>query len=165
MERGDKVAQTRFAPPLIHCIDTSVLINLKHYPKKLFPTIWEKIEKHAAGSRLISPIEVYQEIKRGEGYAYEWCKRNKKIFINPDKEQIKNLKSIRKHYDKQHWEIQKGKPGFWADPWIIALALSKGAIVVTDEKNETTKIPYICEKADVRCIDMFGFFSELGVKY
>ena len=27
----------------VHCIDSSALINLKNYPRKLFPTIWEKM--------------------------------------------------------------------------------------------------------------------------
>lgn len=149
----------------VHCIDSSALINLKNYPGKVFPTIWEKIEKRAAGGRLISPIEVYREIERGEDDAYEWCRKNKGLFINPDEEQIKNLPRIREQYDKGHWKARTQKTGFWADPWVIALAMSRRAIVVADEKTAPTKIPYVCQKLGVKCIDRFGFFSELGVKY
>ena len=59
----------------VYCMDASVLINMKNYPRKFFPTIWEKIEELIPSGRLISPIEVYRELKQVEDNAYNWSKK------------------------------------------------------------------------------------------
>jgi len=161
--KGDTVAQTKLVP--VYCIDTSALINLKNFPQDIFPTIWQKIEELAKNEQLISPIEVYREVDQVKDSIYKWCSKHKSIFIDPDSGQISNLPKIKQHYDEHHWNVQIQKTGAWADPWVIALGTSVKGIVVADESMEKTKIPYICQQINVKCIDKFGLFQELGVKY
>jgi hypothetical protein len=50
-----------------------------------------------------------------------------------------------------------------ADPWIIAIAKVEGAMVVTEEsrtKEPEKKIPYACEKLDVKAITLRELFNE-----
>lgn len=157
------MAQTRLVE--VYCIDSSVLINLKNYPKDIFPTIWQKIESLANNQQLISHIEVFREVSNGNDQISVWCKDFKKIFLDPDNSQVRILPKIRSKYDKGHWSIQIQKTGAWADPWIIALGMSRRATVVADEAYAPTKIPFVCQKLGVRCIDKFGLFRELDISY
>jgi hypothetical protein len=53
-----------------------------------------------------------------------------------------------------------------ADPWVIAHMKNKGMTVVTREQKGTapntdkSKIPNVCERFDVRCIDDFRFIKN-----
>ena len=92
-----------------------------------------------------------------------WTKINKKIFKEPTDEDIKNLKKI---FSIPHFRniinqknILRGKP--LADPFIIAYAMSKNAIVVTEEKYTKNgfKIPNICEYFSIKCINLEKFME------
>jgi len=157
------MAQIKLVP--VYCIDTSSLINLKHYPKDLFPTIWQKIEELAKNEQLISPLEVYREVSYVKDKICMWCVKHKFIFIDPDNNQRRALPQVKKEYDKSHWDFQIQKTGAWADPWVIILAMSRKGVVVADEGAGKTKIPTICQQLNIRCIDKFGLLRELGVKY
>jgi len=157
------MVQSKLVP--VYCIDASSLINLKNFPKDIFPTIWTKIEELVKNGLLISPIEVYREINQVKDGICKWCSKNKVIFSDPDKNQVKVLQRIKQQYDKHHWNFMTQKTGAWADPWVIALAMSNSGTVVADEGMKNTSIPYICQKMNVKCIDRFGLFRELGIKY
>ena len=149
----------------MYCVDTSVFINLKHYPRRIFPTIWGKIEVMIDRGELISHIEVLGELEEGGDEIYIWCKQHKKMFKDMDPCQIEQIKQfIQRLYTKDYWDRQSLKK-HWADPWIIALARCEGAKVVADEKNAPNKIPHITSRLGIPCLDRFGFFEEIGVKY
>jgi hypothetical protein len=58
-----------------------------------------------------------------------------------------------------------------ADPWVIAHAIDRSAIVVTKEHKETSlnskriRIPNVCDNMGVKWIDDFQFISELNIKF
>jgi len=55
-----------------------------------------------------------------------------------------------------------------ADPFIIALALSRNCTVVTNERGGTSdnpKIPYVCEYYGVKCLSLIDFFREQKWEY
>ena len=52
--------------------------------------------------------------------------------------------------------------GLWADPHLIAYAITKNAIVITDENlnnNLERKIPYVCNELGIACMN-FNDFME-----
>ena len=57
-----------------------------------------------------------------------------------------------------------------ADPWVIAHALNKNAIVVTKETKEMAintkriKIPNVCDNMGIRWINDFQLIEELNIK-
>lgn len=157
-------------PKKVYCIDTSSLINLippwkkDVYRRDVFPTLWEKLENMIILDELISPIEVYEEIKVGRDEIYEWCKKNKKMFKDIDDCQRQRFQNVREQYDANYWETGSSKPQ-WADPWVIALSICEETVIVADEKNTSNRIPFIAEKFRIECLGLIDFFKEIGVKY
>jgi hypothetical protein len=115
-------------------------------------------------NELISPIEVYEEIKVGQDEIYKWCRKNKKMFREIDECQRQKFCEVRKQYDENYWNIEINKPR-WADPWVIALSICEEAIVVADEKNTPNKIPFISNKFKLECLTLLDFFKKIGIKY
>jgi hypothetical protein len=61
--------------------------------------------------------------------------------------------------------VETNKPGPWADPWIIALAICECGIIVTDESNKPNRIPAIAETLNMNSLGLLDFFKAIGVKY
>jgi hypothetical protein len=160
--------QLELFPKTVYCIDTSSLINLK-WPlqmREILPTIWGKLVTMAKNGELISPLEVYGEIKcyYMKDEIYHWCTKNKKIFKDIDECQNQKIREIQKYYDKKYWENEINKPK-WADPWVMALSICEEAIIVADEKNTPNRIPFIASKFNLKYLELLDFFKEIGIKY
>lgn len=154
----------------VYCIDASSLINLMPpwkrdvYRRDIFPTLWQKLENMINSGELISPIEVYEEIKVGQDEVYEWCKKNGKMFKDVDDCQSQKLQDVKKLYDADYWARESNKPR-WADPWGIVLSICEEATIVADEKKTPNRIPFIAEKYKIECLGLLDFFKEIEVKY
>lgn len=152
----------------VYCIDASSLIDLNRwYPKnmKFFLPIWDKIENMIKDEELISHIEVHREIEKGDDKLVEWCNQNKNMFLDVDDEQIKNFHKVKKKYDLSYWNKEINKIGAWSDPWIIALSISHGTKIITNEnKTKPNKIPTIAKEFRIFSLNLLEFFSEIGIK-
>jgi len=157
--------QQELFPRIIHCIDTSSLINLKPYREDIFPTIWDKLGEMIKDGELISHLEVYKELEVGGDEIYKWFKSNKRMFKDIDECQIQKLQEIKNRYDKTYWENEINKTTPWADPWVIALGICEESIIVTDEKNTRNRIPAIASVFNITCLELLDFFKEIGIKY
>jgi predicted nucleic acid-binding protein len=156
-----------------YVVDTDVLITLmKHYPpnKPAFKAIWDEIENLIKQKNIFSTSVVYDEIMKYEGKddrLRKWAKAHKKRFFIPTNSEIFQLaKDITKVFpdlsDKK--KLQTGEPD--ADPFIIALAQSEGAAIVTQEKKDNpNKIPTVADHYNIKSIDIFEFFAERGLKF
>lgn len=147
-----------------YCIDSDSLIELKRYPKDVFPSIWDKVEQMSKGGELISHLEVYKEITIGSDELVVWCKRHKKVFKDVDECQLKELKNVKTHYGENYWTTEINKTGPWADPWIIALGICEEATVITEESNKPNKIPFVADLLKVKSLNLLNFFREIGIK-
>lgn len=150
-----------------YCIDSSALINLTRYPgypRDIFPAIWERLEEMIKAGELISHIEVYREIEERKDPLYEWCKLNKRMFKDIDDCQVRMIRKVESLYDADYWGKELNR-NHWADPWLIALSICKGAIIITDEKDKPNSIPYIVDKLQIKCLKLLEFFREIGIKY
>lgn len=151
---------------MIYCIDTSSLIFAKNsYPRDLFPGIWLPLEEKIKDGTLISIQPVREELGKGnaEDELQKWITDNEQIFreVTTDigvavKKVIQNAKEIVNH------QAEKDE----ADPYIIALAMTVGGTVVTQEgrkiKNGQMKIPLVCDRLKVRCTDLHGMMRDLN---
>lgn len=147
-----------------YCIDSDSLIELKRYPKDVFPSIWDKVEQMSKGGELISHLEVYKEITNGSDELVVWCKRHKKVFKDVDECQLRELKNVKTHYDENYWTTEINKTSPWADPWLIALGICEEATVVTEESNKPNKIPFVADLLKVKSLNLLNFFREIGIK-
>jgi len=122
--------------------------------------------------KAISVREAINEIKRykGESRLIEWLKKNSIIFIQPTQVEYTYIKDI---FDNEHFRnniitrqnILEGRPV--ADPFVVAKANAMNGIVVTQEKykQNSGKIPNICEFIDVKCTNLEGFMGREQWKF
>jgi len=152
-------------------VDTNVLITLiNYYPQNnpTFKAIWDEIKELIKQKNIFSTIVVYEEIMEYLGKddrLKKWAQAHKKQFFIPTNPEIFQLaKDIIKAFpdlpDKK--KLQTGEPD--ADPFIIALAKSEGAAIITQEKDES-KIPTVAKYYNIKCINLFEFFKEQGLKF
>jgi len=157
--------QTLFEVKLeIYCIDSSSLINLfRHYPRDIFPSLWEKLDKIIKNGQIISHITVFREISRKDDEIKKWCQNHKSIFKDIDECQINQIREIRKQYSESHWQAGMNREE-WADPWIIALAICEEAIIVSDERNSPDRIPYIASRFGITTLNLLDFFRDIRLE-
>ncbi len=153
----------------LYCFDASSIIRLKQdFPRKVFPTVWEKVEELIRAGRLIAPDEVFREIKKDDVLG-PWAKRNKKMFRRADQEQIDAAKDVTSRFPSL---AKPGKFGPAADPFVVGLAhlesqklssllLQSGAkcIVVTEERGPAS-IPGACTHFKLTCVSLVEVFER-----
>lgn len=146
-----------------YCIDTNALIDLwrRFYPPDIFTSLWKKIENLISQGELIAPREVFSELEKQDDELFKWVKKHKKMFKDLDNEQMNLMREIERHFPNLI-DARKETPD--ADPFVIALAISKGWTVITSEKSASPggppKIPDVCENYNVKCISLIEFFRE-----
>jgi hypothetical protein len=150
--------------PQIYCIDTSALFNLKPYFKDIFPSLWKNLDDLVKKKELISPREVQTEVNRGKDQITAWCHRKRSLFIDVDDCQSKEILEVESKYTRDAWIRETTKPGAWADPWVIALSICEEATIVADEANRLDKIPYIAASLNIKCLTLYEFFKEIGIR-
>jgi hypothetical protein len=149
----------------LFCIDTSALLHgwKRDYPPDVFGSVWENMDRLVDSGTLIAPEEVLLELTRGGDEIHDWAKARKRMFLPAD-EQVQA--EVRRIVNKWRPFMPKhSRDGIWADPYVIALAHVKGAIVVTGEKPvgpgaKKPKIPNICEEIGVDYTDMLGLLRS-----
>jgi hypothetical protein len=152
-----------------YCIDTSALVDLWRvfYPPDVFPSLWEEdIENLISEGFLIAPQEVFNELKNRDDGLFEWAKKHRKMFKDLDEEQVKLVRKTERKFPEL---IDSEKTTADADPFIIALAMSKGWAVITSERSNPQgskpKIPDVCKEYTVKCVSLLKFFREQRWRY
>lgn len=119
---------------------------------------------------LISVREVYNEVLKNcpQEHLLLWVKKRKSIFVIPNEKEQRLILEMMKHEENRnlikHNNILKGLPV--ADPFILAVAKCRNAIVVTKEGMKPgARIPNICRKMDVDCIKLKDFFEKEKIHY
>ena len=156
-----------YEPLKVYCFDTSTFIelwNVTHRPKT-FPSLWKDIEKIIGAKKIISSVEVLNELQARDDDLFAWAVKNKQGFLPIDRIQIEELQKI-------HIEIENvGHKGriFDADPWILALGRTKNAYVVSSEKHTGDKgnprIPDACKFLNIPYIRSSDVFEIEGLSY
>lgn len=156
-----------------YVVDTNVLITLmSHHPqdKPAYQAIWDEIDDLIKQKIIFSTTVVYDEIIKYLGKddrLKKWAKLYKNRFFIPTNPEIFKLaQDITKDFpdlpDKK--KLQTGEPD--ADPFLIALAQSEGAAIITQEKKDhPNKIPMVASHYNVKTIDLYEFFDERGLKF
>jgi hypothetical protein len=156
---------------MIYVFDTNVLIDIfKHYYLDRFPSFWEKFDDLVMQKGVISAREVLNEIEQhSEDNLTKWAKERRTFFQDPS---IEELNFIRQIYAIPHFqnnirreELLKGKPV--ADPFVIAKAHIHQGTVVTMEKftPNAARIPNICQKFGITCLNLEQFMAEKSWKF
>ena len=144
-----------------YVIDTNALIDLwrRRYPRDVFPSLWQEIESLIASGSLIAPLEVLAELERQRDELYVWAKRQT-LFVDLDGDQIEQMRGILKRFPKL---IDERKTTPDADPFVVALALSRGWKVISSETADGSgrKIPDVCKSFGIQPLSLLDFFRDM----
>lgn len=148
----------------IYCIDTSSLVTAWRftYPYDNFKSLWEKIAGIAKKGRLITPMEVFEEIKKKDDELFKWINQYEMMFHELNEDSQIFISDILSKFDRL---INIDSPAVQADPQVIALAGEKGAIVVTEEKPDNatkkkTKIPTVCNHYNIQWMSLIQVIKK-----
>lgn len=89
------------------------------------------------------------------------------FFTEPDPFVQNIFRQVADYVDGNYEQHQASKFLDDADPWLIAHAKAYSGRVVTFETSAPTskkpKIPDVCEKLDVKCLNVYEMARELGM--
>jgi len=162
----------RAAGTAVYSIDTSALMDWmgRYYPRGVFPGIVTRMEDLARQGRLLAPQLVREEVAAvGTPELDDWCEAQFGIFV-PTGELLTEAVGIQGRFPglldpRSQYEE--------ADAYVIALAVVRGGIVVTQEtpaaeKNRPKRshyIPDVCRDLGVPCINLLGLMTREGWRF
>lgn len=116
----------------VYCIDTSAFIDA--YTRRLqpavFKTFWIRMDEMIDEGRVVAPKQVLEELNEIHDDVYAWAKARERIFVQPDMYQNIEAKNIVIAFKNL---ARKDPTKNYADPFVIALAKSRGYVVVAQE--------------------------------
>ena len=165
-----------------YCLDANVLIGPWNtsYPPHVFPTLWKNILEHK--EKFIVLKEIYDEIdpppkklsneeKKVKHPLRYWLDENGiEPIKTPSDVEYESL-LLEKKYEIGSKNSSSGASQ--NDISLITYAKLNDTIVVTLEAKQNEdlmrnkgnyKIPLICKKENVRCLDYIEFLTELGIE-
>ena len=149
----------------MYVFDTSSFRELFHFYPQRFPTLWQDFQALLENGDIISVKEVLREMSVGgsEHPDTKWANHHKHIFKEPSVDEARFLTEIFKvtHFQQSLDKKKILKGGPFADPFVIASAKINCATVVTQEKfkENGTKIPNICDRFGVPCVNLEKFME------
>jgi len=158
----------------VYVADTSALIVLEatfKYDSPVFKAIWDEVEELIAQGSFKTIDFVETEINDYEGkedFLKKWLKRLKKhLVVVTDADSFNAaIPIINEEYNTGFFDAKKQAEGKEeADPYLIGYCKVHGCVLITNEsKTKPNKIPMVSAKNGVRCIDIFDFLGERGLK-
>ena len=152
-------------PAALYMVDTSSFTELRRtYPRPPFDNVWKLIERLADEGRLISIDLVLDELNAQDDEVSAWAKERSDLFLELDEAIQLRTKEVLAQFPNLV-DLKRKKSS--ADPFLIAAAIVKGAVVVTQEKPSggppAVKIPNVCSALKVRCIPLLTLIQEEGL--
>jgi hypothetical protein len=152
----------------LYSVDTSTFLQSWRfaYKPKVFPALWRRFEAMIDEERMIASSEVLTELAKRDDEVSKWAKRQGKLFVPIDAEVQLAVSEILKAH-RRLVDTRRGRSG--ADPFVIALAQVRGAVVVSEESAsgslEKPKIPDVCQALGIRCCRVYDLLEEEGFTF
>lgn len=146
-------------------LDTSGILDawVRNYPPDVFPAIWSDMHTAAQRGDILVIEEVVRELERKDDDVYRWVKKHESMIVSIDIEIQRHVVEIMSFYSRLV-DSKKNRSG--GDPWVIALARSRGLTVVTAEKATggltKPRIPDVCKDLGIEAIGVIDFFRKQG---
>ena len=153
---------------MIYCVDTSGWLDgwQRHYPPDVFPSMWAKLDVHVSSGEILSSEEVYLELKKKSDELHDWIQARKQMLVPLDEPIQMSAASLLSEFPRLV-DTLRGRSK--ADPFVIATAMERGAIVVTGEpltgKLDKPRIPDVCQVKKIRCITFLQMIRELKLSF
>jgi len=133
-------------PEPLYSLDASGLIfGWFSYPSRVFPGLWDRLAALVAEGRVLIAQEAYDELKPRDEDLQAWLKYLREAVVPPDEQQQATVLRIMNTYPNLV-DLDTGRSR--GDPFVIALAAQRNAIVITAERatgsTHGPKIPDVC---------------------
>jgi hypothetical protein len=130
-----------------YCADTSSIVAawVERYPPEFFPRLWDQLADLIKAGRIFAPDEVRNELLKRSSDAVDWLDAFSGFFVPTDTVVINTVSAILKRHPKL---VMAHKTAYAADPFVIALAQTSRAHVLTEEGIGSAgkpKIPLVCQ--------------------
>ena len=155
---------------MLYLLDANVLItaNNDYYPLGRVPEFWEWLVECGNRQQVKIPVEMYEEIVKGDDNLTRWLKGNRDALLldeNVDEKLVARVTESGYAPDLSDEELEQ----LGRDPFLIAYALGdpERRLVVTTEVSKPKRqranrhIPDVCQDLGVRCCNTFEFVKVL----
>lgn len=153
-----------------YVFDTDVIINLKKFNTTVFKSLWKNIYSMVETNNIFSVLEVQREISKIDdsvkekwdeidnayGFFVDLSEKDNSFDYWSAMEELESFETFQKRGEKKR---------FWADPYLIAVGMVDGSVVVTNEsakRHPERKIPFVCKEMDVECLNFDEFMIHHG---
>jgi hypothetical protein len=149
-----------------YVFDTSAFHEFGHYYLPTFQPIWDMLDEYVEDGRIRSVKQVREELEARDRSRHlsSWVAAHGTCFRAPSEGELNFLRDIFaiRHFQQLVSKQARLLNGPVADPFVIAAARNDGAYLVTQEvyKKNGAKIPNVCEKFEIECIDIEAFFKR-----
>lgn len=150
---------------MTYSIDTSALLDgwRRYYPPDVFPRLWRRLEELIDAGELIATEEILRDLEKKDDDVYAWVKEREGFLVPIDDEIQIAVAALLERFPRLV-NTQRGRS--LVDPWVIAVAQVKDAVVVNGEHRshnlDRPKIPDVCDALGIRCISLLDLMRELG---
>lgn len=158
---------------MIFTLDTNVLIHAWRdlLPIDVAPGFWKRLEALGREGTVIISMEVVKELEKRDDDLLEWVKE--RTFMHQESEEavqgfVSDVLAVEVNEYKPSL-VDPDRPDSDGDVWVIALAMARGASVVSQEctaplAKRKAKIPDVCSALDVPCMNLLAFMRQVGIK-
>jgi hypothetical protein len=152
---------------MFYCVDTSGWLDgwVRYYPRDVFPSLWTRIEGQIVAANIIASEEVYVELAKKDDELHKWIQAHKQMLVPPEESIQQRVAVLLVKYPRLV-DTLKGRSQ--ADPFVIATAAERAAIVVTGESFGTAdrpRIPFVCQNEGLRCISFLQRIREMKIAF
>lgn len=151
-----------------YCVDTSGWLDgwQRFYPKDVFPSLWTRIEERIGTGDIITSEEVYIELSKKADDLHDWVMQRKQMLVPIDEPIQRRVSELLGLYPRLVDTLKNRSTG---DPFVIATAEIRGAVVVSGEiatnKLDKPRIPDVCRAHGIRCITFLEMIRELKLTF
>ena len=159
-----------------HLLDSNTLIEAKnrYYGMTICPGYWAWILQQHQALEIASIVPVRDELAKGNDDLTQWVKSNAQLFedASDERTQVAFGYIVAKIAEQaplmKVGALEEFLEG--ADPWLIAKAMTTGAVVVTHEvynpdiKRKYT-IPNVCSLVGVSYMNTFELLGKLAARF
>jgi hypothetical protein len=153
---------------LTYILDTNIVIDVTRriYPQRLRDEAREICERLMNDGSLVSHKEVLLELKAGAkpgDVPLAWAQAHSAIFLEVTEAQESHLAAVLADHPDL---VDPKKTGPDADPFLVALALEIGGVVVSGDgstgRSGKKQVKDVCDSYGIRCIGVDEFLSVNG---
>ena len=166
-------------PSPVWLLDADVFIAAKnrYYTFDICPGFWKSVVHHYRAGTLHSIDKVRNELLSGSKTEdlVQWVKNDlpRDFFLDTNADDVTSAYAeimLWVQRNPQYYDRAKAKFATEADGWLVAYAVARNALVVTNEQprpgsRNRILLPDVCNQFDIRSEDTFWMLKRLNIRF